>query len=193
MARRQEFDADIALESAMQLFWAQGYAQTSVEELVQCTGVARAGLYKTYGDKLGLLESALSKYAAENIDEMFRDLKAPGAGFEDVVALFRRVVGLARSGRFGRGCFLVNTAQETRGGSGEVGRIIQKTIKFQTGCFRRALENSRSAGELRETLSPREGADALLVAFYGLSALSRAGASWKTLDHAANSALSAIG
>lgn len=192
MARQQEFDTEVALERAKQVFWTRGYAETSISDLVEETGVARAGLYKVFVDKEGLFQAALSKYVSENVDTMFEGLKRPNADVDDIKAVFARVVTLAKSGRFRRGCFLVNTMQEVRGGDGVTEKIIQKTLKFQTSCFRRALERSLSAGKVRRTLLPSETADALLVSFYGMAALARAGASWRTLDHAADAAIKAL-
>lgn len=192
MARLQEFDPDVALERAMQLFWAQGFSESSMEELVKKTGVARAGLYKVFGDKSGLFQAALTKYVSENIEDMFRPLNTPDANLPEIEALFQRVVALAKAGRFRRGCFLVNSAQEVCGGRGEIGKLIQRTLTFQTRCFRMALENARRTGRVRKTLSPKQSADALIVSFFGLATLARAGAPWSVLDHASKASIASL-
>ena len=51
MPRVREFDPDVALEKAIQLFWHKGYAETSMRDLVAHTGVAHAGLYSAFGSK----------------------------------------------------------------------------------------------------------------------------------------------
>ncbi|MDT7627056.1 MAG: TetR/AcrR family transcriptional regulator, transcriptional repressor for nem operon, partial [Pseudonocardiales bacterium] len=40
MPRTKEFDPEVALERAMELFWRQGYTATSVADLVAHLGVA---------------------------------------------------------------------------------------------------------------------------------------------------------
>ena len=62
MARTREFDPENALDSAMALFWRQGFAGTSVAQLVDETGVNRHSLYETFGDKQALYLQALKRF-----------------------------------------------------------------------------------------------------------------------------------
>ena len=51
MARPPAFDRNHALQAAMKLFWAQGYASTSLPELLEVMGIARSSFYASFGDK----------------------------------------------------------------------------------------------------------------------------------------------
>ena len=62
MARTREFNYDEALESATRLFWEKGYEATSIQDLVAATGVNRASLYETFGDKRELFRKALERF-----------------------------------------------------------------------------------------------------------------------------------
>jgi TetR/AcrR family transcriptional repressor of nem operon len=42
MARPREFDAEVALESAMELLWTKGYEATSLDDLCEVTGLSRS-------------------------------------------------------------------------------------------------------------------------------------------------------
>ncbi|NUR84214.1 MAG: helix-turn-helix transcriptional regulator, partial [Nonomuraea sp.] len=66
MARTREFDTDAAVERAMDVFWSRGYAATSIQDLVEATGVGRGSLYAAFGSKEGLYEAALLRYAARS-------------------------------------------------------------------------------------------------------------------------------
>ena len=59
---------DEALMKAMNLFWRQGYAATSIADLVACMGIGRGSLYNEFGDKHGLFVRALRLY-----DEVWRE------------------------------------------------------------------------------------------------------------------------
>jgi TetR/AcrR family transcriptional repressor of nem operon len=67
MARPREFDPDAALESAMQLFWSQGYEATSLDDLCAATSLSRSSLYATFGDKRALLLKSIDRYTDERI------------------------------------------------------------------------------------------------------------------------------
>ena len=62
MPRLREFDPQTALTDAMRIFWRNGYAKTSMVELVTETGVSQYGLYGTFGDKKELLIAAIRHY-----------------------------------------------------------------------------------------------------------------------------------
>ena len=50
----KQFDPEIALDKAMQLFWAKGYAATGLSELLETMGIGRKSLYDTFGNKRAL-------------------------------------------------------------------------------------------------------------------------------------------
>ncbi len=59
MARPREFDEVLAIDAAAEVFRRRGYAATSIEQLVEATGVHRGSLYSTFGSKRGLFLRAL--------------------------------------------------------------------------------------------------------------------------------------
>lgn len=60
--RPRAFDERTALENAMLTFWQNGYAGTSLDDLVETTGASRASLYSTFGDKRAMFLKALELY-----------------------------------------------------------------------------------------------------------------------------------
>src|SRR3546814_21123720 len=86
MARPKGFDTAAALERAMELFWQQGYAATSMEQLVAAMGISRQSLYDTYGDKHALFLAALDSYCAMLEAALLAPLKKPGAGLAELHA-----------------------------------------------------------------------------------------------------------
>ena len=54
MARPKEFDIDVVLDRATELFWTKGYEETSMRDLEEGLGVGRQSLYSTFGDKRDL-------------------------------------------------------------------------------------------------------------------------------------------
>ena len=50
------------LERAMLAFWARGYEATSINDLVEATGINRGSIYAAFDDKHGLFTQALQHY-----------------------------------------------------------------------------------------------------------------------------------
>ena len=64
MARPREFDADVALEQAMQVFWDMGYQSASLSSLTRAMGISKSSFYEAFGSKHELYLSALEYYNA---------------------------------------------------------------------------------------------------------------------------------
>lgn len=67
MARPREFDESLAIDAAAEVFRRRGYAATSIEQLVEATGVHRGSLYATFGSKRGLFLRALERATTGSI------------------------------------------------------------------------------------------------------------------------------
>ena len=80
MARTKEFDQEQALDAAMNLFWERGYEATSIQDLVEATGVQRQSLYDTFGSKHELFLQSLMRYQTLDGHQLSELIKrhAPG-------------------------------------------------------------------------------------------------------------------
>jgi TetR/AcrR family transcriptional repressor of nem operon len=76
LARPREFDRDVVLETAMDVFWCKGFEGTSIQDLVEATGVNRGSLYGAFGDKETLFAEALDYYLATRMVEFFRGVES---------------------------------------------------------------------------------------------------------------------
>ena len=63
MARPVEFDRDYAVDASMKVFWSKGYSATSLQDLLDSTGIARSSFYAAFGDKRSLFIEALRLFS----------------------------------------------------------------------------------------------------------------------------------
>ncbi len=147
MARPREFDADIALDRAMQAFWARGYKATSLDDLCTATGLGRSSLYAAFGGKRALLHRALERYEQDALRRIRAALAQPRpvreaiAGFVD--GLIERIV--AGPGR--AGCFIGNCAAELSGDRATAARV-RRSLENIEAAFREGLARAQTSGEL---------------------------------------------
>ena len=60
--RVRQFDADEALDRALEVFWARGYEGATLPELTKAMGINRPSLYAAFGNKEQLFHKALDRY-----------------------------------------------------------------------------------------------------------------------------------
>ena len=113
--RPRHFDEEAVLDELTELFWQKGYAQTSVSDLVEASGVHKPSLYRTFGTKEELFARILRRYLATRM-EMFSALVAlAGPGIDGIQAFLELLRGDLVSGTSQNGCLLVNTSSELSG------------------------------------------------------------------------------
>jgi len=79
MGRPRAFDADKALDEAMEVFWRHGYDGATIAQLTKAMGINPPSLYAAFGSKEDLLKAALDRYSARRAEFMCDILSAPTA------------------------------------------------------------------------------------------------------------------
>lgn len=74
----KQFDTEVALTQAMEVFRAHGYEAASLSELLKRMGIGKKSLYDTFGNKESLFLKALEHYAQATIRGIRDRLAAPG-------------------------------------------------------------------------------------------------------------------
>lgn len=72
--RPREFEIDVALDRAIDVFWRQGYDSTSLTDLTTAMDIARPSLYAAFGGKRSLFERAFTRYLAIDMGYVVRAL-----------------------------------------------------------------------------------------------------------------------
>lgn len=113
--RPRQFDEETALDQLTALFWRKGYAQTSVADLVEASGVHKSSLYSTFGTKEELFAKILRRYLAARMDAFSTLIQRAGPGVDGIHAFLELVRDDAVSGTGQNGCLLCTTSTELRG------------------------------------------------------------------------------
>lgn len=154
MARPRQYDPEQALDRAVRLFWEQGYRDTSVQHLVDATGVQRYGLYEEHGDKRGLFLACLERYESVWVTQALGDLAEEGASLPQLLAFFERLRQSAHHRTEPPGCLLCNTATELGEEDAAAAALVEKYVRRLKSLFERALTNAKEQGELGSAIDP---------------------------------------
>lgn len=170
MAGVRQFDERDTLDKALALFWKQGYANTTMQELAAATGVQRGSLYNAYGDKETLFLRVFDVYRDIYVGEMRAALDKP-----DVVAALRAFFAFAiksmTTGMPTRGCLSTKTAVGTE----DLDEPLRCALRGLLDEIEEALyaRLSRPDARQRLTLAPRAAARMIVTMTRGLVVIER--------------------
>jgi TetR/AcrR family transcriptional repressor of nem operon len=189
MPRQQQFDASIALDQAMNLFWERGFGETSMEDVVATTGVSRYGLYGTFGNKRELYIAALHRYAERMAREEHPKLFSPDATRADIDAFMASAVERCVGPDVNRGCMICNTAIEIAPHDAVIAAAVRNLYDQLAAAFATAIRNSQAAGDMDKSIDARAIGDLLVGTMQGAVVLARTGTSRTKLAEYMNSAM----
>jgi TetR/AcrR family transcriptional regulator, transcriptional repressor for nem operon len=168
MARPREFDADTALDRAMEVFWSKGYVATSLDDLCEVTGLSRSSLYATFGSKRNLLLRSVDRYVEQRNPRIAEILARPLPVRDAFAALARQFIDQIVAGPGRRGCFLGNCAAELPRGDRAALARVRRGLEATEATFRHALAQAEARGELPPGANLNALARFLTAGFQGL-------------------------
>lgn len=186
MARPRAFDEAEALQKALETFWHRGYGATSMEDLVAGTGLNRASLYATFGDKHQLFMRALRHYQQQSSQALLAltaDADAPA------LDQLRQLLELTVQEK---GCFLVNAITELVPHDAEAEALAAQDQQFLETVLTAVLRRGQQRGEVRATASPLAQARLLISVLSGMRVMVKANPDPQALRDVASTALLAL-
>lgn len=191
MARPKEFDPVLALDTAMHLFWLQGYKATSVQDLCENMGIKKGSLYDTFGSKRLLYLAALERYLKMN--EPAADLMDNLGSVKSAIAeIFYHKVDLSVADKQYRGCLFVNTIVELAPHDSEFAAISENGRKEYEETFYRLLAVGQQTGEIAQNHDINALARYLTNAMFGLRVMAKTTRDRKVLEDIVNTTISVL-
>ncbi|ROR34552.1 TetR/AcrR family transcriptional regulator [Inmirania thermothiophila] len=192
MPRPPQYDRDEVLERAMVQFWRDGFEGSSVQDLVEATGLQRGSLYGAFGDKRGLFLAAVERYLVEHVRRRLGLLRGEGPALARLRAFFADLVAYSCGPGRGRGCMVANTAVEMAPRDEAVGERIRAILGEMEAAFAAVVAEGRAAGEIRADCPAEAQARLLVATLMGLRVLARAGLRRAFLEAVAEGAVAGL-
>ncbi len=184
VGRKRNFDTEVALTRAMELFWRNGFNGTSLSQLTAAMGINKPSMYAAFGNKEEVFISALKLYVQKHGVPHFDKL------LDEQVSLPQRiqnylvsVAEMLADKNLPGGCMVTFGTCEAGGDSlpsAAVETVSQtnfKSIELLTEFFKAEQEK----GNLAPSSSPEILADLLMTLQFGLAVMARNGVERKRL------------
>lgn len=171
MARPREFDEQVVLKRALDVFWEQGYESTSLEDLTARMGIRRPSLYGAFGDKRQLFLAALTHYEQDTLAALQGVLTGYESPRAAIQACFTDLTRAATHRSGARGCFCVNTMVELAPHDAEIAERARLHNARVEALLAEVLVRGKACGDFRSDLNPQTMSRFLTVSLIGFQAL----------------------
>ena len=182
MARPGEFDENKVLTNAMEQFWREGYEASSVQKLLDCTGINRGTLYNSFGDKDTFFKSCIDQYNTVVDKQITASLKNLKLGSWDAIeAYFEETVLNVKNKHRSMGCLLVNSVCESINYDKEMRKVVRGSLAVIRKALLARLKEAYKNGKLKKGVSAEFAAEVLMNSLHGIRVNSRDGKTPKQL------------
>lgn len=172
MPRTKEFDPNITLTKALEVFWTKGYDGTSMQDLVDHLGISRASMYSTYGDKRSLFLAAFKLYRERGLAFIREYFSTQGSVKAGLKGLFVRTMeDSLKGGR--KGCFNVNTTCSIQPGDEVILRAVKDHRQLLEKEFAQFLQQGVDSGEIVSSGDIKVLASMLVTYYHGLTVITK--------------------
>lgn len=191
MGRPREFDAEMALDQAMEVFWRHGYEGATIAQLTEAMGINPPSLYACFGNKEGLLKAALDRYTKLRNVWMDEVVAAPTA--REVAE--RMLMGIAEKQTDPAnppGCLLVQGGIACGTGSENVPFELAARRAENEDQLRERFVRAKAEGDLKDTADPAALARYVSAVSVGMGVMASSGADREALRQVASVAVQAV-
>jgi len=165
--RPRKAEPEVALAAAMNAFWTKGYEATSMSDLTEATGLHKASLYQTFGDKHQLFVSALKLY----FNKTAKAQKDSRNGEENPIkAIKASVDSTIDQCAEGKGCLAVNSLIEIAPFDAEIDRILKQFRQRLDKHLASLVDEAKKKKLVAKSIDTKEAVRLISVFLHGLSA-----------------------
>ena len=169
----KQFDPELALKQAMQLFWAKGYTGTGLSELLETMKIGRKSMYDTFGNKRELYIKALQHYSQTVVNKLHRDLNNSEQPALENVRKVLHAIATVDSRPMSMGCFLGVSIAQFRTNDSEMAEVLRKHMQRVEKAFYLAFKKAQDNGELKQSTNVRDLARLFVSIMQGMSLIGR--------------------
>lgn len=112
------FDREEVIDLTMDLFWKNGYNSSSMQQIVDVTGLKPGSIYHSFGSKEKMFREVLESYSSKGLTKIKNTLESARSVGEGICTHLENVIDQASQTDY-CSCLLIKTQLELSGGAGE--------------------------------------------------------------------------
>lgn len=191
VTRPREFNEEKVLDKITMLFWEKGFESTSLNDIIDASGLNKGSLYSCFGNKEKLFQLALENYAVKGPFHPFQEFESP---LQKLAAFYSKLVTVAvEHKQERRGCFVFNSCLEFANKKGRLASFVSNVGRRNESFFHELMNEAKGKGELSEKVNPTKAADRAHATAFTIQEMSKFKPDKEFLSDIANSFFESIG
>ncbi|TRX61766.1 TetR/AcrR family transcriptional regulator [Fulvivirga sp. M361] len=166
------FDREDVIKKVTQLFLHKGYNATSMQDLVDVTGLNRSSIYNSFGDKFKLYEESLRYYQKMQNDNLQSRIKLEESPRAAITFVFESIRDEIIQGKQDKGCLITNCTTELGGNEPKIRDFLLRNQESMVTMFSTLIEQAQEMGEIAVSKDPKQLALYLFSSLHGLRLIS---------------------
>ena len=167
MPKTETFDRKEVLAKITDLFWENGYNGTSMQDIVNVSGLNRSSIYNSFGDKHQLFTQAF-KYYQLNIQAVSLEKALQLPPRQALTAIFEGVLFAFKKNANHKGCFMTNCTTELASHDRLINSRLHDNMDELLKIFGSILQKGKTSGEFSKDLPVDQTALYLFSSVQGL-------------------------
>ena len=173
--RPRQYDEDVALQAAGEVFWAKGFSATSLDDLAVAMDMNRPSIYRAFGDKEAVYRKALMQFCQGMEAAFERTMLTEDDIRKALTSFYRDALAVYTSGEQPKGCLVMSTAVAAATCHPEIQADLLNVIRDLDQKIAKRLEQARDAGQLTASFDTKGRAAVAQSLLHSLSLRARAG------------------
>ena len=190
--RPLEFDPELAIDTAMHLFWRKGYESTSLHDLITAMALSKSSFYQAFRSKHKLFLSCIEHYQTMLSNRMKVHLEGDTSIKMNISSLFYNKANETSGLNARLGCLTMNTASEFAQTDPEISDLVSQSIESFVDVFEIAIKYAQQQGEISMDKDARATAAYLVSSMSGINTMIKSGADRESIKRIVTITLSVL-
>ena len=160
------------IEKSLQLFSVKGFFNTSINDILEATGLTKGGLYAHFHSKKEIWQAAYERATRIWVRIVYSDSKKIENPLDRIKKIIENDMQNYLGGNvFAGGCFFLNSLVDFAGQSSDMSKQILDGFYNLSRVFESSLKEADQKGMLKLGMNCAEIADFILISLNGAAAL----------------------
>lgn len=149
IARQKEYERNEVLDLITKTFWKKGYKETSINDLIEVTGLGKRSLYSEFGNKKELFLECLMNYTQTLNKEGTQALQKKPLGLNNIKDFLDNRIQYVTS-EDSYGCMVVNSVLEKEAIDLEIFQQVEKYLESTEELIYECLVAAQKNEEIKK-------------------------------------------